>query len=97
VSPVRTVSLLTATLTMGLAAGVFALHAYTIMPGPRATDDRTFVAAFQSIDRAIINPWLLAGTFVGALALAALAVVTTWDRSALPWVIAALALHAASW
>jgi uncharacterized membrane protein len=57
---VRTVTLLGATMTMGLAAGVFALYAHTIMPGLKKTDDRTFVAAFQSLDRAIINPWFMA-------------------------------------
>jgi hypothetical protein len=63
----RTVSLLAATISMGLVAGVFALYAHTIMPGLAKTDDRTFVGAFQAIDRAIINPWFLAGGFVGAL------------------------------
>jgi uncharacterized membrane protein len=51
----RTATLMGATITMGLIAGVFALFAHTIMPGLRHTDDRTFVAAFQHIDRAIIN------------------------------------------
>lgn len=48
--------LVAAALTMGLAAGVFLFYAHTIMPGLRHTDDRTFVGAFQAIDRAIINP-----------------------------------------
>jgi uncharacterized membrane protein len=52
----REVVLIAATLTMGLMAGVFGIYGNTIMPGLRRTDDRTFVAAFQSIDRAIINP-----------------------------------------
>jgi len=43
-----------AILTTGLMAGVFGLYTHTIMPGLRHTDDRTFVGAFQSIDRAII-------------------------------------------
>jgi uncharacterized membrane protein len=53
---VRAVSLLLATPAMGLVSGVFARYAHTIMPGLGRTDDRTFVGAFQSIDRAIINP-----------------------------------------
>jgi uncharacterized membrane protein len=61
-----------AVLTMGLMAGVFGLYAHTIMPGLRHTDDRTFVGAFQSTDRAIINPWFMA-TFFGALILTGLA------------------------
>ena len=66
---IRTLSLLGATLTMGLATGAFALYAHTIMPGLKKTDDRTFVAAFQSMDRAIINPWFMLTAFLGALAL----------------------------
>jgi uncharacterized membrane protein len=49
----------------------FALYADTIMPGLRKTDDRTFVAAFQHIDRAIINPWFMITAFGGALVLTA--------------------------
>lgn len=51
----RGVALVAATITTGLMAGVFGLYTHTIMPGLRRTDDRTFVAAFQSIDKAIIN------------------------------------------
>ncbi len=49
-------ALLAATMTMGVVTGVFQLYAYAIMPGLGRTDDRTFVDAFQQIDRAIINP-----------------------------------------
>ena len=63
----RGISLVAATITMGLITGAFALYAHTIMPGLKATDDRTFVTAFQSMDRAIINPWFMVGGFVGAL------------------------------
>ena len=52
-------ALLVATITMGISAGVFQLYSFAIMPGLGRTDDRTFVAAFQQIDRAIIGPWLL--------------------------------------
>jgi uncharacterized membrane protein len=89
----RTVSLLGATLTMGLVAGVFALYAHTIMPGLKSTDDRTFVAAFQSMDRAIINPWFMAGGFVGALLFTILAAVANLGEDALPWIVAALVLY----
>jgi uncharacterized membrane protein len=58
----RTTVLVLATMTTAMTAGVFALYANAIMPGLRATDDRTFVGAFQAIDRAIINPvWLVGG------------------------------------
>ena len=90
---VRTVLLLSATLTMGFAAGAFALYAHAIMPGLRNTDDHTFVAAFQSMDRAIINPWFMAGGFVGALLFTLAAAVSHLGRAALPWILAALALY----
>jgi uncharacterized membrane protein len=60
--------LLAATISVGLMAGVFTLYAHTIMPGLGKTDDRTFVGAFQAIDRAIINLWFIP-VFLGALIL----------------------------
>jgi uncharacterized membrane protein len=92
-SALRAVSLMGATITMGLVAGVFALYAHTIMPGLRNTGDHTFVAAFQSIDRAIINPWFMAAGFVGALLFTLAAAVTNFGRAALPWILAALVLY----
>jgi uncharacterized membrane protein len=89
----RAVSLLGATITMGLVAGVFALFAHTIMPGLRETDDHTFVAAFQSIDRAIINPWFMTSAFAGALLFTTAAVLTNLGRTALPWIAVALGLY----
>jgi uncharacterized membrane protein len=92
----RVAVLIASTITMGLTAGVFTLYAHTVMPGLGRTDDRTFVGAFQSMDKAIINPWFMAGGFVGALLFTALAVTLhlgeDW-RSILPWVGAALALY----
>jgi uncharacterized membrane protein len=90
---VRTVTLLGATMTMGLAAGVFALYAHTIMPGLHTTDDRTFVAAFQQLDRAIINPWFMLGGFVGSLVFTALAAIANRGTDALPWILVALGLY----
>ena len=89
--------LVAATLTTGLMAGVFGVFAHAIMPGLRATDDRTFVGAFQSIDRAIINPWFLP-TFMGALVLTGLAALLhlLGDHGiAVPLVVAALVLYLA--
>ncbi|WP_327586860.1 DUF1772 domain-containing protein [Nonomuraea sp. NBC_00507] len=90
----RIATLMGATISMGLVAGVFGLYAHTIMPGLARTDDRTFVGAFQSIDRAIINPWFLGGGFFGALVLTILAAVAHIGRDGLPWVATALALYA---
>jgi uncharacterized membrane protein len=87
--------LIAATVTMGLMAGVFGLYSNAIMPGLRRTDDRTFVAAFQSIDRAINNPGFIA-TFLGAPALTALAALlhfTDEGRPVLAWIVAALVLY----
>ena len=83
-----------AVLTMGLMAGVFGVFAHTIMPGLRHTDDRTFVGSFQSIDRAIINPWFMAA-FFGALVLTGLAAVLhlSGDKRVLPWIGAAFVLY----
>jgi uncharacterized membrane protein len=68
----QSATLLVATMTTGLMAGAFGLYAHTIMPGLGRTDDRTFVGAFQSIDRAVINRWFIP-TFLGALVSTALA------------------------
>jgi uncharacterized membrane protein len=89
----RTGSLLVATVSMGLVAGVFTLYAHTIMPGLGRTDDRTFVGAFQSIDRAIINPWFLGGGFFGALVFTGVAAVAQVGEDGLPWIAGALALY----
>jgi uncharacterized membrane protein len=67
------------------------------MPGLRRTDDKTFVASFQSMDRAILNPLFLT-TFVGALVFTGLAMALSFgsaSRSMLPWLIAAFVLYLA--
>ena len=88
----QAVALLAATLTAGLMAGVYGIFALAIMPGLRATDDRTFVAAFQAIDRAIVNPLFMLW-FFGPLLFAAAAALGGGD--ALPWIVAALVLSLA--
>jgi uncharacterized membrane protein len=91
----RELVLIAATLTMGLMAGVFAIFSNAIMPGLHKTDDRTFVAAFQSIDRAIINPAFMV-TFLSPLALSALATLlhlTDEGRPLLPWIVVAFVLY----
>ena len=89
----RAASLLGATLTMGVATGAFALYAHTIMPGLKTTDDRTFVAAFGAMDRAIINPWFMISAFLGALLLTIAAALTNLGRYPLPWIAVALGLY----
>jgi uncharacterized membrane protein len=90
--------LLAATFTMGLMAGVFGDWAVTIMRGLRETDDRTFVGAFQAIDRAIYNPLFMLA-FMGALGLTGVAAVLYLRgdaRAPLPWVAVAFVLYLAA-
>jgi len=89
----RTITLMGATLTMGLVAGTFALYAHTIMPGLRKTDDRTFVTAFQQTDRAIINPWFMITAFGGALVLTLVAGLANRGTPAFSWIATAFGLY----
>lgn len=93
---IRTLALIAATMTMGLMAGYFGLYAHTIMPGLRSTDDRTFLGAFQALDRAIINPWFMVSGFLGALVFTAVAAALCLgrdQRGLLVWVAIALVLY----
>jgi uncharacterized membrane protein len=91
----RAAVLVAATITSGLAAGLFYVFSHAIMPGLGRGGDRTFVGGFQAIDKAIVNPWFLV-SFLGALLLTALAAVlhlgSQW-RPVLPWIAAALVLY----
>ncbi|WP_432948174.1 DUF1772 domain-containing protein [Kribbella sp. CA-253562] len=89
----RVAVLLAATLSTGLVAGVFGIYANAIMPGLARTDDKTFVAAFQAIDRAIINPLFLGLGFLGSLVFTLLAGVLHLGETALPWIAAAFVLY----
>ncbi|HEU5110313.1 MAG TPA: anthrone oxygenase family protein [Micromonosporaceae bacterium] len=96
-SVLRDGSLVLAVITMGMMAGVFQLYAHTVMPGLKRTDDRTFIGAFQAMDRAIINPLFMLA-FLGAFAFTGLAAVLhlgVGSRGRLPWLVAALVLYAA--
>ena len=93
----RTISLFAATLTMGLAAGLFYVYSYSIMPGLARTDDRTFVSAMNRLNEAITNGWF-AISFGGAVLFTALATALHFgsgQRSVLPWLVAALVLYLA--
>ncbi|MFE3450499.1 DUF1772 domain-containing protein [Nonomuraea sp. NPDC059194] len=89
----RTLALIAATLSMGTVSSAFALYAHTVMPGLRRTDDRTFVGAFQALDRAIINPWFIGGGFLGALLFTIAAAATHLGRPAFLWIVVALVLY----
>jgi uncharacterized membrane protein len=94
----QVVVLLPATVTMGLTAGLFVDWAHTIMRGLHETDDRTFVGAFQALDRAIMNPLFML-IFMGALVLTGAAGVLYLrddDHAVLPWVAVAFGLYLAA-
>jgi uncharacterized membrane protein len=88
-------ALVLAVIATGIMTGVFHLYSHTVMPGLGRTDDRTFVGAFQAIDRAIINPLFLV-TFLGAVVFIGSATAASFgssSRSMLPWLVAALVLY----
>ena len=70
------VVLVVAVVTGGLLAGVFFVCACAVVPGFRRLDDRTFVAAFRAINRAILNAWFLPVFFAAPVAAVLAAVVT---------------------
>jgi uncharacterized membrane protein len=91
----RGASLVAATITMGLAAGLFYTFSISIMPGLGRAADRSFVDAMQRINVAILNGWF-ALAFGGALvctALATLLQLSADGRAVLLWTAAALALY----
>jgi uncharacterized membrane protein len=63
------------------------------MPGLAKTDDKTFVGAFQAVDRAIVNPLFLGLGFVGALLFTLLAGLLSLKEKALPWIAVAFVLY----
>ncbi|KDN85770.1 DUF1772 domain-containing protein [Kitasatospora cheerisanensis] len=91
----RTLTLIGATLTAGLSAGLFYSYACSVMPGLAKVDDRAFVDAMQRINTAILNGWFMI-SFLGALLLIAAAGVLQWrggDRTVLLWIGAAAVLY----
>ncbi|MDX2971021.1 DUF1772 domain-containing protein [Kribbella solani] len=92
----RVAALMAATMTTGLVAGVYGIYANAFMPGLATTDDKTFVSAFQAVDRAIVNPLFLGLGFVGALLFTLLAGAVSLKEKALPWIAIAFALYLVS-
>lgn len=86
-----------ATLTTAMVAGLLFSFAHSVMPGLGTLDDHDFLTAFHRIDAAISNPWMMA-TFLGSpvLTLAALLLNLPDQSQALPWLVAALVLTAAT-
>ena len=75
-----------ATLATAMVAGLMFCFAHSVMPGLGTLDDRGFLAAFQRIDAAISNPWMML-TFLGSpvLTLAALLLHLPGRSPAVPW------------
>ncbi|MFG1626476.1 DUF1772 domain-containing protein [Kribbella sp. NPDC049227] len=89
----RVAALMAATITTGLMAGVYAIYSNAFMPGLATTDDKTFVGAFQAVDRAILNPVFLLLGFVGSAVFALLAGLLSLKEPALPWLAVAFAFN----
>ena len=89
-STVRALTLGLATLTTGLAAGVFYAYAVSVNLGLAAQSDASYVATMQAIDERIENPLFFASFFGAAVfPLAALAAhYSRRPRSGQFWLIA---------
>jgi uncharacterized membrane protein len=88
-------TLIAAAFLMGHMAGFFYTWSQNVMPGLGRSDDRTFVAGFQTLDRAVVNPWFVAG-FIGAPLLtgvAALLQAGEDDLAIFGWTVAAFVLY----
>lgn len=95
IDKIKTASLVAATVTTGLSAGLFVAFANAVMPGLARSDDRSFVVVMNNINLAIINGWFML-SFLGALGfigLAALLHLKPADRRALTWIVAGGILH----
>ena len=92
---IQHLSLLGATVTTGLMAGLFFAFTFAMMPALRGADDRTFIDVFQRINVSIINPVFMTA-FMGGLIVTIAALVLhlgSEHRSALPWIVAGLVLY----
>jgi uncharacterized membrane protein len=90
-------TLMGALLTTAMVSGLMFCFAHSVMPGLGTLDDRGYLTAFQRIDAAISNPWMML-TFLGSpvLTLAALLLHLPGGSPAVPWLVVALALVVAT-
>lgn len=68
-----------AILANGLLAGIFFVFACAVVPGFRRVDDRTYVQAFLSINRAILNGWFLSVFIFAPLSAVVAAIHRFWS------------------
>lgn len=95
----RSVAMIAATLSTGLTAGLFFSFSVAVMLGLGKTDDRSFVATMQSINREILNGWFMLA-FMGTLiftAIAGLFHLGKDQRSVLVWIAIAFAFSLLTW
>lgn len=90
-------TLMGAIIGTAMVAGLLIGFAHSVMPGLGTLDDRGFLTAFQRIDAAISNPWMML-TFLGSpvLTLAALLLHLPGGSPAVPWLVVALVLVVAT-
>ena len=95
-SNARTAVLFIDLIMAGTLAGVFLTYSFAVMPGLATTDDYTFVAAFQGLQRMFgsfeygIN-WPILG-FIGVPLFTTVATLQNWGRPVAWWLLTALAL-----
>jgi uncharacterized membrane protein len=92
------VTLVMATMTVGLIAGLFAAFSYSVMPGLAGAHDRTFIDVMQRINVAILNGWF-GFCFFGGIVFTAVAAVLHFGgggRAGLPWIIGGFVLYGAA-
>jgi uncharacterized membrane protein len=93
----RTVALFAAVLSTGILTGFFLTYGNTMTPGLATTDDRTFVEAFQGLERTLGTfddgfNWPVAVSFLGGPILAVTAILLNRQRPIVWWITAALVL-----
>jgi uncharacterized membrane protein len=87
--------LASATVAMGLIAGLYFAWAVAVMPGLAGLDDLAFVDAAQQLDDAIRSP-LFFVIFAAGFALTGAGIYLSGRlgaRQAIPWIVAALVLY----
>lgn len=94
---VRSATLVAATLTTGMVAGLFYSYTCSVMPGLRRSDDHTLVTAMRAINVAILNGWF-ALSFGGALLFTVMtaALHVPGGDAALAWIVAGLVGYVAT-
>ena len=85
---IKSITLFSAVLLMGLSAGFFYAWAVSVIPGTKRVPDLTYLETMQSINRAILNPafYLI---FFGCLILLAVSTIQQFQMGATFWIMLA--------